>query len=63
MAKETAETEIATLKLSVEDKDKEIVKLTADLIEAKKVQTPAPVAKLYSEMTNKEKALYNRGKL
>ncbi len=63
MAKETDETEFATLKLSVEDKDAEIVKLTADLIEAKKVQTPAPVAKLYSEMTNKEKALYNRGKL
>ncbi len=63
MAKEASETEIATLKLSVEGKDKEIVKLTADLIEAKKVQTPAPVAKLYSEMTNKEKALYNRGKL
>lgn len=63
MAKETAETEIATLKLSVEDKDKEIVRLTADIVEAKKVQTPAPVAKLYSEMTNKEKALYNRGKL
>lgn len=63
MAKETAETELATLKLSVETKDSEIVKLTADLIEAKKVQTPAPVAKLYSEMTNKEKALYNRGKL
>lgn len=57
------ETELSTLKLSVEDKDAKIVKLTADLIEAKKVQTPAPVAKLYSEMTNKEKALYNRGKL
>lgn len=61
--KMSSETDLATLKLSVEAKDAEIVKLTADIIEAKKVQTPKPVEKLYSEMNNKEKALYNRGKL
>jgi len=63
MANETVETELATLKLSNETQATEIIKLTADIVEAKKVQAPAPVAKLYSEMTNKEKALYNRGKL
>ena len=46
------ETELSTLKLSVEGKDKEIVKLTADLIEAKKVQTQK---KPLEEMTPLEK--------
>jgi len=61
MANEKAETELATLKLSVEDKDKEIVKLKGEIVEAKKVenfqkQEPIP----YEKMTNAQKVKYNR---
>jgi uncharacterized small protein (DUF1192 family) len=62
--KMTAETELSTLKLSNETQVTEIVKLTADLIEAKKVQNFQKQEDIpYEKMSNVQKAKFNRGKL